>query len=150
MRRALPDGYELDDDRARVDAAAVHDFLSNHSYWARGRSSETVAALIESSQRVAGLYRDGAQVGFARVVTDGHVHAYLADVYVLPEHRGRGLGAELVRFAVEEGPHAHLRWLLHTEDAQGLYEKIGFGPPSPRLMERAAPRASEAPADSGT
>ena len=86
MRRALPDGYELDDDPARIDLDAVHD--------------------------------------------------YLADVYVLPEHRGRGLGLELVREVVENDPLAAMRWVLHTTDAHGLYRKLGFGPPSERLMER--------------
>jgi GNAT superfamily N-acetyltransferase len=58
---------------------------------------------------------------------------------VLPEHRGQGLGAALVRAAVDEGPHRDLHWLLHTKDAHGLYEKLGFGPPSDRVMERPPP-----------
>jgi len=62
--------------------------------------------------------------------------AYLADVYVLEEHRGQGLGVELVRAAVDEGPHRDLRWMLHTRDAHGLYEKFGFGPPSDLMLER--------------
>ena len=77
-----------------------------------------------------------AQVGFARTVSDGVAFAYLADVYVLPEHRGRGLGLELVRFTVETGPFARLKWLLHTADMHALYCKLGFGAPSDRLMER--------------
>jgi len=64
--------------------------------------------------------------------------AYLADVYVLGEHRGRGLGLELVRFTVDEGPYARLKWFLHTADMQPLYRKLGFGEPGERLMERAA------------
>ena len=63
---------------------------------------------------------------------------YLADVYVLPEHRGRGLGVELVREMVERGPQAHVRWMLHTADAHELYAKLGFGPPGPKVMERPA------------
>jgi GNAT superfamily N-acetyltransferase len=62
--------------------------------------------------------------------------AYLADVYVLPEFRGRGLGVELVRETVEQGPFARVRWLLHTRDAHDLYAKFGFGPPGERLLER--------------
>jgi GNAT superfamily N-acetyltransferase len=62
--------------------------------------------------------------------------AYLADVYVLAEHRGRGLGTELVRFTVEDGPHAGLRWMLHTRDGHGLYERFGFAPPDERYLER--------------
>jgi GNAT superfamily N-acetyltransferase len=84
---------------------------------------------------VIGLYREGRQVGFARVLSDGRI-AYLADVYVLAEHRGRGLGVELVREAVDDGSQRDLRWLLHTRDAHGLYEKFGFGPPSDRVLER--------------
>jgi ribosomal protein S18 acetylase RimI-like enzyme len=139
VKRDLGDGYELDDDPARIDREEVHRYLSEESYWARGRSHEVQDALIEASQRVVGLYHDGRQIGFARTVTDGHVHAYLADVYVLEKHRGRGLGVELVRFSVPDGPFARCRWLLHTEDAQGLYTKFGFGPPGERLLERPRP-----------
>ena len=135
MTRDLGDGFELDDDPARIDREAVHGFLTT-SYWAEGRPREVQDALVESSQRVVGLYREGRQVGFSRTVTDGQVHAYLADVYVLPEFRGRGLGVELVRFSVEESPFADCRWLLHTADAHGLYRRFGFVAPSERLLER--------------
>ena len=64
------------------------------------------------------------------------MQSYLADVYVLEEHRGRGLGVELVRFSVDEGPLAATKWYLHTADAHGLYRKFGFGEPDERLMER--------------
>jgi GNAT superfamily N-acetyltransferase len=135
MRRRLADGTELDDDPSRVDRAAVHEYISNESYWARGRTRQRQDELIERSARVLGLYRDGRQIGFARTVTDGHI-AYLADVYVVSEFRGRGLGLELVREAVDRGPYAGCRWLLHTADAHELYAKLGFGPPSARVMER--------------
>jgi ribosomal protein S18 acetylase RimI-like enzyme len=142
VRRELPDGFVLDDDRARVDRAAVHRFLSEESYWARGRSRETVDALVDRAQRVVGLYdAEGRQAGFARTVSDGVGFAYLADVYVLPELRGRGLGLELVRESVERGPYAHCRWLLHTSDAAELYAKVGFGPPDPSLRQRPAPKS---------
>lgn len=139
MRRALGDGYELDDDPARVDLAAVHAYLAHESYWAKGRARETVEQLVGAAERVVGLYHGGRQVGFGRVVSDGAVIAYLADVYVLEEHRGRGLGVELVRELVERGPHARLTWLLHTDDAHGLYEKVGFGTPRQQVMERRRP-----------
>jgi ribosomal protein S18 acetylase RimI-like enzyme len=139
MRRSLGNGLELDDDAGRVDVDAVHDFLANRSYWAEGRSRETVERLVRESQRIVGLYEGERQVGFARAFTDGTALAYLADVYVLPEFRGRGLGVELVREVVERGPYADLRWLLHTRDAHDLYRKVGFAEPSERLMER--PRA---------
>jgi GNAT superfamily N-acetyltransferase len=136
MRRQLPGGFELDDDPGRVDIDAVHDFLANHSYWARGRRRDVVERLVREATRVIGLYSGDEQVGFAREVSDGEVFAYLADVYVLPEHRGRRLGVELVREAVDGSPRRELRWLLGTADAHELYEKLGFGPVSSIMMER--------------
>ena len=137
MRRDLGDGYELDDDPARIDRAAVHGYLTL-SYWAEGRSREIQDALIDGAARVVGLYREDAQVGFSRTLSDGHVQSYLADVYVLEEHRGRGLGVELVRFSVDEGPLAGTKWYLHTRDAHDLYRKFGFAKPSDRALERRA------------
>ena len=144
MKRAV-DGYELDDDRARIDREAVHRYLSDESYWARGRARAVQDALIDDAARVVGLYRDGAQVGFSRAVSDGHLQSYLADVYVLEEHRGRGLGVELVRFSVDEGPLAGTKWLLHTADAHDLYRKLGFVDPGPRLLERPLPAPARSP-----
>jgi GNAT superfamily N-acetyltransferase len=135
MIRGLGDGYELDDDPDRIDLDAVHAYLTR-SYWAEGRSRETVERLVRSAQRVVGLYADGRQVGFCRAVSDDASLAYLADVYVLPEHRGRGLGVQLVREMIDNGPYAARRWLLHTRDAHELYRRLGFGPPGERLMER--------------
>ena len=136
MKRQLPGGYELDDDPGRVDVDAVHRYLSEESYWAAGRSRETVERLVREAARVVGVYLDGEQVGFARAVSDGVAVAYLADVYVLPGHQGHGLGKELVAEMVERGPYVHVRWLLHTRDAHSLYGQVGFGPPGERLMER--------------
>jgi GNAT superfamily N-acetyltransferase len=135
MKRGLEGGYELDDDPARIDVDAVHAFLTQ-SYWAEGRSRETVERLVLEAQRVVGLYHEGRQVGFCRAVSDDASLTYLADVYVLPEHRGRGLGVELVREMIDNGPYAQRRWLLHTRDAHELYRRFGFGPPNERLMER--------------
>ncbi len=139
MRRELPAGYELDDDPARIDVDAVHRYLSEESYWAEGRSRDVVEELVRTASRVVGLYHGGEQIGFARTFSDGHTLSYLADVYVLPEHRGHGLGVELVREAVEHSPFADTRWLLHTRDAQTLYERFDFGAPGERLMERPRP-----------
>ena len=136
MKRGLRGGFELDDDPARVDLDAVHAFLSTEAYWAKGRSRETVARLVREASRVVGLYAGDRQIGFARTVSDCQSFAYLADVYVLAEYRGRGLGAELVREAVENSPYADRRWLLHTDDAHALYERFGFGRPGPKIMER--------------
>jgi GNAT superfamily N-acetyltransferase len=136
VKRDLGDGFELDDDHARIDRGAVHRYLSEQSYWAKGRPRDVMDALIDGSARVVGLYRYGNQVGFSRAVSDGYVQSYLADVYVLEEHRGRGLGIELVRFSVDEGPLARTRWYLHTRDAHELYRRFGFADPSERVLER--------------
>jgi GNAT superfamily N-acetyltransferase len=135
MKRGLEGGYELDDDPARIDVDAVHVFLTQ-SYWAEGRSRETVERLVREAQRVVGLYHEGRQVGFCRAVSDDASLTYLADVYVLEAHRGLGLGVELVREMIDNGPYARRRWLLHTRDAHELYRRFGFGPPNERLMER--------------
>ena len=140
MRRLLDDGLELDDDPARIDVDAVHHYLADESYWAKGRPRAVVERLVREAQRVVGLYDGDRQVGFARGVTDGAAIAYLADVYVLPAYRGRGLGVELVRELVDNGPYAHVRWILHTRDAHGLYRRLGFGEPGERLMERPGTR----------
>lgn len=136
MELHLDGGFVLDDDRDRIDRGAVHAFLTT-SYWAAGRGRELIDELIETAARVVGLYdRDGGQVGFTRVVSDGHTVSYLADVYVLEGFRGRGLGIELVRFTVETGTLAQTKWLLHTRDMHRLYAKVGFASPDGRAMER--------------
>jgi ribosomal protein S18 acetylase RimI-like enzyme len=127
---------EFDDDPGRIDVDAVHDYLANESYWAKGRPRDVVERLIREAQRVVGVYDGVRQVGFARAFTDGVSLVYLADVYVLPEYRGRGVGVQLVREIVENGPYADLRWILHTRDAHGLYRKLGFAEPSERVLER--------------
>jgi len=138
MRRELDAGYELDDDPGRVDRKEVHRFISVESYWAPGRPRDVMDGLIERAARVVGLYHEAAQVGFSRTVDvpDAGL-VYRADVYVRPGHRGRGLGVELVRFTVEEEPFAARRWILHSADAHGLYERFGFGG-GERLLERQA------------
>ena len=134
MTRDLGNGYELSADRDRIDREAVHAYLTT-SYWALGRTRERQDHLIDASY-VVGLYHEGVQVGFARAVDCDAAHfVYLADVYVLEEHRGAGLGVELVREIVENGPFAHRRWVLHTRDAHALYAKLGFAP-NERLIER--------------
>jgi GNAT superfamily N-acetyltransferase len=137
MRRELPGGYELDDDPQRVDVDAVHAYIRDESYWAKGRSREKMDAALAGSARVIGLYApDGSQAGFARVISDSATYAYLADVFVFEAHRGRGLGVELVREAVDSDPWSQMSWHLRTADAHRLYEKFGFGPPTERSLER--------------
>ena len=135
MRRDLGDGYELDDDPGRIDRDAVHAYLTV-SYWAEGRTREVQDALVAGAARVVGLYHEDMLIGFSRTLSDGQSQSYLADVYVLDEHRGRGLGVELVRFSVDEGPLADTKWLLHTRDAHDLYRRFGFAEPSERVLER--------------
>lgn len=128
MEWTRDDGYVISDDRARVDRDRVHRFLSGESYWAERIPRKVVDRAIDNSL-CFGLYRDGDQVGFARVVTDTATFAYLGDVFVLPEHRGRGLGKWLVGTV---RAHPRLRglrmWLLGTRDAHGLYRQFGFEP----------------------
>jgi GNAT superfamily N-acetyltransferase len=130
--------YELDDDRQRLDLDAIWAFLSTDAYWHRWRTRDQVRAQVEGAWRVVGAYdaSTGAQVGFARALSDGICEAYLADVYVLADHRGHGLGKSIVRRMVEDGPGAHLRWWLATADAHGLYEQFGFAAPGPTVLVR--------------
>ncbi len=136
MRRELAGGYELDDDRGRVDVDAVHRYLSEEAYWVRGRDRDTIERLVRESTRVIGAYRGDEQVGFARVISDDSSMAWLGDVFVIEGHRGHGLGVELVREAVEHPPHRDLVWFLNTRDAHGLYTRFGFGAPTDRTMVR--------------
>jgi GNAT superfamily N-acetyltransferase len=130
--------YELDDDAARIDEDAAWQFLSTEAYWGRFRTRGDFSAQLASAWRVVGVYETatGRMVGFARAVSDGVAFAYLADVYVLPEARGRGVGKELVRAMIDRGPGARFRWALHTSDAHGLYRHFGFAPPDASYLER--------------
>jgi len=140
--------YTISTDKQRLDLALVHRYLSQSSYWAQGRPREVVAKSIESSLCFGAYTSDGRQVGFARVVTDRATIAWLCDVFVLEEHRGRGLGKRLVEAVVSHPDLRHLRRiLLATSDAHGLYRGYGgFAPLShpERWMEKLAP------ADEGT
>ena len=118
--------YEISTDRSRLDVDLIHRFLSEESYWAKGRPREQVERSLEHSLNF-GAYLDGRQVGFARVVTDRATFAWLADVFVVRDHRGRGVGKQLVEAALA---HPELRdvsrWLLGTADAHDLYRRYGF------------------------
>jgi amino-acid racemase len=130
------DGYTISTDRSRLDRQVVWRFLRS-AYWSPGIPRATVEHNIENAL-VFGLYApDGTQAGFARLVTDTGSFAWLADVFVLPEHRGRGLGVWLVGTAVSHPAVAGVRILLGTRDAHGLYARFGFQPVDPpRMMER--------------
>jgi GNAT superfamily N-acetyltransferase len=144
ITRGEQGAYEIDDDPARVDRDAVWEFLSQDAYWGKWRERPHFERQLDTSWRVVGVYRvaDGALVGFARAVSDGVSLAYLADVYVLPSERGHGLGKELVRMMVEEGDGRQFRWMLHTDDAHGLYAQFGFRAPDHTFLERPAARAA--------
>jgi GNAT superfamily N-acetyltransferase len=138
----VPPASVIDDDPARIDADEVWAYLSTEVYWGRWRSRADFDLQLAGAWRVVGAYADGAQVGFARAVSDGVALAYLADVYVLPEHRGHGLGKALVAAMVEDGPGRDFRWLLHTADAHDLYRPFGFTEPDEKCLERPSRRSS--------
>ena len=122
----LPDGYRLSLDPAELQLDAIHAYLVR-SYWSPGIPKELVAKAIGNSVCIGVYAPDGAQVGFARLVTDHATFGYLADVYVLEEHRGKGLSRAMVEalLALPE-VQGFRRIMLATRDAHGLYEKLGF------------------------
>lgn len=141
--------YEVTSDKTRFDVDAIHAALSQ-MYWSIGVPREIVERAMANSL-CFGVLCDGAQVAFARVITDRATFAYLADVYVLEEHRGRGLSKRMMEAIVAHPELQGLRrWLLATRDAHGLYEQFGFTPLSApdRIMEIVRPnlyRTGEAP-----
>ncbi|MBN8867906.1 MAG: GNAT family N-acetyltransferase [Solirubrobacterales bacterium] len=146
MKRELAAGYELDDDPTRVDLDVVCRFLGEEAYWSKGRSRELIEKTFHGASRVVGLFApDGSTVGYCRAHSDEVVFAYLCDVFVLEEHRGRGLGKELVREMVDGSPLRELRWLLGTADAHEMYRELGFRKPSFRIMERPGPKFADDP-----
>ena len=137
--------FLISTDPARLDLDVVHGFLTN-CYWAKGIPREVVAGSIEHSL-CFGIYEDGgAQIGFARVVSDFATVAYLGDVFVLESHRGRGLSKWLMQCVMEHPALQNLRrWILLTRGAHGLYSQFGFTPlKSPeRYMELHRPKVYE-------
>jgi GNAT superfamily N-acetyltransferase len=137
--------FAISTESSRLDYELVHEFLSNHSYWAKGRSLEKVKRSIENSLSF-GVYKGDQQIGFARVVTDYATFAWLADVFIIEEYRGQGLAQWLMEVIFS---HPQLqgfrRWLLATRDAHELYRRFGFselGEPA-RWMERFDPHPGE-------
>jgi GNAT superfamily N-acetyltransferase len=141
--------YEVSTDAARLDVKAIHAFLAG-TYWSPGIPLETVKRAIENSVCV-GTYVDGRQIGFARMVTDKSTFAYLADVYVLEEHRGNGLSKRMIEGLLQlQDLQGLRRVMLATRDAHTLYEKFGFkalAAPA-RFMELHNPNAYSPPAPS--
>ena len=137
-----PDQYTITTDKRQLDLNAIHAFLSQ-TYWSPGVPKAVVERAIENSLAF-GVFEGNEQVGFARVVTDKATFAYLADVYVLEAHRGKGLSKRLLEeIQAHEELQGLRRFLLATKDAHGLYAQFGFkelGNPS-RMMERWNPNA---------
>jgi GNAT superfamily N-acetyltransferase len=136
-----PPPYTVSTDQARLDVALVHRYLSRQSYWARGVALEVVQRAIRNSL-CFGLYEHDLQIGFARVVTDASTIGFLADVFIVPGHRGRGLGKQLMAVVMAHPDLQGLRrFMLATRDAHGLYRQFGFTEPkNPQLlMERHVP-----------
>ena len=134
-------GYEISTDGRRLDRDLIHDFLHNEAYWARGVPRHVVERCIDNSI-CFGVYRNAEQVGFARVVTDRAAIAYLADVFVVAPHRGRGIATWLVESVMAHPDLQDLRrFMLGTKDAHALYERFGFRALEDpgRMMEIASP-----------
>jgi N-acetylglutamate synthase-like GNAT family acetyltransferase len=134
--------YEISPDPARLDLDVIHRYLSEESYWSPGIPREVVSRAIANSLCFGIYEKGGAQVGFARLITDRATYAYLADVFVLPAHRGRGLSKRLMESIIAHAEVQGLRrWMLATRDAHDLYARYGFAPIAKpdRLMERHDP-----------
>jgi GNAT superfamily N-acetyltransferase len=138
------DEFTISTDRSRLQIDVIHNFLKEESYWATERTLEQIRKAIENSLPF-GIYRNASQIGFARVVTDYATFAYIGDVFVLKNFRGRGLSKKLMQKVVSHPELKDLtRWILATKDAHTLYEKFGFTEllvPS-LWMERGAPQAN--------
>jgi GNAT superfamily N-acetyltransferase len=140
-----PDGYWVSDDKSLIEPERVHHWMSKESYWAAGRRYEVMQRAIENSL-VLGLYApDGTQAGFARLVTDYSTFAWLCDVFVADEHRGRGIGSFLVEKAVDHPDVAGIRQVLATRPGRTLYQRHGYvSLLSPeRWMERSSQNAPD-------
>ena len=136
----------IDSDPARLDLDVIHGFLTA-SYWSPGISRALVERAVRNSV-CFGVYEEGRQVGFARVITDQATFAYLADVFILEAHRGKGLAKALMSAIVADPRLQGLRrWVLATRDAHKLYERYGFTPLArpQRFMELHHPDVYAAP-----
>lgn len=134
---------EISTDKARLQIAVIHEFLTQESYWAKDRTLEQTRIAIENSI-CFGVYAGERQIGFARVVSDKATFAYIGDVFIIDEFRGRGLSKWLMQVIIEHPELQGLRrWVLATLDAHGLYEQFDFaGLRHPeRWMEKTAPNA---------
>ncbi len=132
--------FEISSEKERLEIETIHRFLSEESYWAKTRTLDQTRTAISNSL-CFGIYGGGRQIGFARVVSDFATFAYIGDVFVLDEFRGRGLSKRLMETIIAHPDLQGLRrWLLATKDAHGLYEQFDFSPLKfpERWMERTA------------
>jgi GNAT superfamily N-acetyltransferase len=123
-----PEGYRLSDDPELIDLRFVAAWLREQSYWATGRTPETIARAISQSLCFSLLGLDGNQIGFARFATDRATFAWLCDVFVAEPHQRHGLGSWMIANAISHPDVAASRLVLGTADAQGFYAKFGFQP----------------------
>jgi GNAT superfamily N-acetyltransferase len=139
--------YTISTRNERLELPVIHDFISNQSYWGKGRKMEVVQRSIDHSFNF-GVYKNERQIGFARVVTDFSTFAWVADVFILSEHRGLGLAKWLMEtILAHPSLQGFRRWVLATKDAQALYRQFGFielKRPE-RWMERPDPQMQESP-----
>lgn len=120
------DGFVISTNRSRFNIEFIHSFLSTQAYWAIGRSFEVVERAIENSLNF-GVFAGSQQIGFARVVTDFATFAWIADVFIIDEYRGRGLGVWLIEVITSHPKlQGFRRWILATRDAHELYRRFGF------------------------
>ena len=130
--------FTISTDKTKLDVVAIHDYLCNRSYWAQGRTLEAVKKSIENSLCFGVYDKDDNFIGFARVITDCTVFAYLLDLFILESYRKRGLGKCLVDHIVNREDLKNVRWRLDTRDAHELYRKFGFREPAfpEKIMEK--------------
>lgn len=139
----INEAYTISTDKSLLDVSMIFNYLSKESYWAKGISENVVRRSIEHSL-CFGVYIENKQVGFARIISDFATYAYLADVFLLQDYRGKGLSKRLMETIVDHQDLQGLRrWALATADAHGLYARYGFTPIAKpeRWMEKHNPTA---------
>jgi GNAT superfamily N-acetyltransferase len=143
----IPDEYSISTDPSKLNLDIIHNYISNESYWGKGRSLEVVKRSIDNSLPF-GIYYKDEMIGFARILTDYATFAWVADVFILDEHRGKGLSKWLMEIILSHPQvQGFRRWVLATKDAHELYRKFGFrelNKPE-RWMERPDPNMKESP-----
>ncbi len=137
----IPEGYSISDDPSLLDMDVIYNYIGKESYWSAGMPRQILEKSVANSL-CFGIYFQGAQVGFARMITDKATFAYLADVFILKPHRGKGLSKRLMEVIIAHPDLQGLRrMMLTTRDAHGLYASYGFSPlrKPQNIMERHHP-----------